>query len=99
MSNHITHEPDEPVVWPFVNVNVQLTDDSVKERIAVNIHGDTHYLHTSTAIELLQLLDEKLKEWAEKELQASGFALEKTIRSCKRNGEGSRGLYRNPPIP
>ena len=40
-----------------------LTDDKIGECIEVTIHGVKHYLHSSTARELTNMLTTKFDEW------------------------------------
>ncbi len=58
-----THEPEVPQNWPYGHVGVQLTDDDEDECIEVTIHGVKHYLHSTTARELSNMLVEKIDEW------------------------------------
>lgn len=58
-----THEPDVPRHWPEGHVSVALTDDDQDECIEITIHGVRHYLHSSTARELSNMLVERLDEW------------------------------------
>jgi hypothetical protein len=58
-----THEPDQPQNWPYGHVGVELTDPDEDECIEVTIHGVKHYLHSSTARELSNMLVAKIDEW------------------------------------
>ncbi|MFB2554903.1 hypothetical protein [Herbiconiux liangxiaofengii] len=58
-----THEPMIPTNWPYGHVGVAITDPSDDECIEVTIHGVRHYLHSSTARELSNMLSERLDEW------------------------------------
>lgn len=58
-----THEPPLPQNWPHGHVGVALTGDDQDECIEVTIHGVRHYLHTSTARELSQMLSSRIDEW------------------------------------
>jgi hypothetical protein len=49
--------------WPDSHVRVRLTDDDLDECLAVEIHGTTHYLHSTTAAELYKALGSRLREW------------------------------------
>lgn len=60
----ITHEPSDPLPgWPDSHVRVWLTDDDTDECVAVQVHGVTHYLHSTTAAELHKALGTRLREW------------------------------------
>ena len=63
MHTNETHEPDVPQNWPHGHVGVELTDDDQDECIAVTVHGVTHFLHSTTARELSNMLTGKLDEW------------------------------------
>jgi hypothetical protein len=52
-----------PRNWPDGHVAVNLTDDSVGECVKVTIHGVAHYLHSTTARELTNMLLARLNEW------------------------------------
>ena len=58
-----THEPDIPQNWPYGHVDVELTGEDEDECIEVTIHGVKHYLHSTTARELSNMLVEKIDEW------------------------------------
>ena len=58
-----THEPAVPQDWPNGHVGVALTDDDQDECIEVTIHGVRHYLHSTTARELSNMLVNRLEEW------------------------------------
>jgi len=58
-----THEPSVPQSWPEGHVSVALTSDDIGECIEVTIHGVRHYLHSTTARELANMLTSKLDEW------------------------------------
>ncbi|MCB5291487.1 hypothetical protein BJQ90_00913 [Arthrobacter sp. SO3] len=59
----VTHEPSEPRNWPDGHVGVALTGDELGECIEVTIHGVRHYLHSSTARELSDMLSSRIDEW------------------------------------
>lgn len=65
-----THEPESPINWPDGHVGVALTDDDVEECIAVRIHGVQHFLHSTTARELSDMLLGRLDEWNAAAVQA-----------------------------
>jgi len=67
-----THEPMVPRNWPDGHVGVALTGDDQDECIEVTIHGVRHYLHSSTAQELNNMLSSRIEEW-NKTAQAVGF--------------------------
>lgn len=58
-----THEPAIPVNWPHGHVDVTITDLEDDECIAVTVHGVKHYLHSTTARELSNMLAARLDEW------------------------------------
>lgn len=58
-----THEPAVPRNWPGGHVGVAITDPTADECIEVTIHGVRHYLHSTTARELSNMLGERLDEW------------------------------------
>jgi hypothetical protein len=58
-----THEPDVPENWPNGHVSVALTSRDVDECIEVTIHGVKHYLHSTTARALSNMLLARLDEW------------------------------------
>lgn len=58
-----THEPLVPTNWPDGHVGVAITDPDDDECIEVTIHGVRHYLHSSTARELNNMLAARLEEW------------------------------------
>ncbi|MGN7222345.1 hypothetical protein ACTHQN_05745 [Curtobacterium flaccumfaciens] len=60
-----THEPAVPRNWPDGHVGVAITDPDDDECIEVTIHGVRHYLHSTTARELSNMLGERLEEWNE----------------------------------
>lgn len=60
---HETHEPQVPQNWPDGHVAVALTNDEHDECIEVTIHGVKHYLHSSTARELSNMLLQRINEW------------------------------------
>ncbi|MCU1479794.1 MAG: hypothetical protein JWQ19_580 [Subtercola sp.] len=68
-----THEPTVPQNWPDGHVAVALTGDDQGECIEVTIHGVRHYLHSTTARELSNMLLSKIDEWNIKAL-AGGVA-------------------------
>ncbi|XKH57864.1 hypothetical protein LG293_07030 [Citricoccus nitrophenolicus] len=53
-------------------MNVELTDDEQEECIEITIHGVRHYLHSSTARELSNMLTSKIDEW-NSAARAAGF--------------------------
>lgn len=61
--NSETHEPDIPRDWPRGHVSVALTDDDQDECIEITIHGVRHYLHSTTARELSNMLLGRLRDW------------------------------------
>lgn len=67
-----THEPFVPQDWPDGHVGVALTDDEMGECIEVTIHGVRHYLHSSTARELSNMLLGRIDDWNE-QARAAGF--------------------------
>lgn len=60
-----THEPDVPQNWPDGHASVALTGDDQDECIEITIHGILHYLHSSTARELSNMLLGRLRDWNE----------------------------------
>ncbi len=58
-----THEPAIPQNWPDGHVAVALTGDDEDECIEVTIHGVKHYLHSTTARELSNMLASRIDEW------------------------------------
>jgi hypothetical protein len=60
LARGVTHEPEYPINWPDGHVGVELTPDDDDECIAVRVHSVTHYLHTTTAIELRRMLTEAI---------------------------------------
>jgi hypothetical protein len=60
-----THEPVVPSDWPRGHVGVELTPDEVEECINVRIHDVEHYLHSTTARELSNMLLAKIEQWNE----------------------------------
>lgn len=58
-----THEPEAPRDWPNGHVGVALTGDEQGECIEVTIHGVKHYLHSTTARELSNMLVSRIEEW------------------------------------
>ncbi len=58
-----TYEPSVPQDWPHGHVAVALTDDDKDECIEVTVHGVKHYLHSSTARALSDMLLERIEEW------------------------------------
>lgn len=67
-----THEPEIPQDWPYGHVSVALTGDDVDECIEVTIHGVRHYLHSSTARELSNMLLTRIDEWNDA-AESAGF--------------------------
>ena len=59
----VTHEPEVPNNWPDGHVGVALTGNDQGECIEVTIHGVRHYLHSTTARELGNMLDSRIDEW------------------------------------
>ena len=59
----VTHEPEVPNNWPDGHVGVALTGDDQGECIEVTIHGVRHYLHSTTARELSNMLGSRIDEW------------------------------------
>ena len=68
----VTHEPGVPHDWPDGHVGVELTGDNQGECIEVRIHGVRHYLHSTTARELSNMLSSRIDEW-NVTTQAAGF--------------------------
>ena len=60
-----THEPLLPINWPDGHVGVAITAPDDDECIEVTIHGVRHYLHSTTARELANMLNARLDEWNE----------------------------------
>ncbi len=59
-----THEPPIPQDWPNGHVGgVALTGDDEAECIEITIHGVKHYLHSTTARELSNMLVGRIDEW------------------------------------
>jgi hypothetical protein len=58
-----THEPQIPRNWPHGHVGVELTGDDQGECIEITVHGVKHYLHSTTARELSNMLLGKIDEW------------------------------------
>ena len=58
-----TSEPAIPQNWPAGHVGVILTGDDRDECIEITIHGVRHYLHSTTARELSNMLLLRLDEW------------------------------------
>jgi len=58
-----THEPSMPQDWPDGHVAVTLTGDDEAECIEVKIHGVRHFLHSTTALELSNMLIVRIEEW------------------------------------
>jgi hypothetical protein len=58
-----THEPPVPQNWPDGQVAVTLTGDDEAECIEVTIHGVRHFLHSTTARELSNMLVARIEEW------------------------------------
>jgi hypothetical protein len=62
-----THEPEiAPGDGSFPQIAVFLTTPEVKECIAVEIHGQVHYLHSTTARMLDYRLQGALDVWNER---------------------------------
>lgn len=58
-----THEPEVPVSWPEGHVGVELTGPEHLECIEIVVHGVTHYVHSTTARALQNMLEVRLAEW------------------------------------
>jgi hypothetical protein len=58
-----THEPAQPQNWPNGHVGVALKDDKQGECIEITVHGVRHYLHSTTARELSNMLLARIDEW------------------------------------
>lgn len=58
-----THEPKQPQNWPHGHVAVTLTGSESEECVRVTVHGVDHYLHSTTARELSNMLLARLEEW------------------------------------
>ena len=58
-----THEPKQPQNWPHGHVAVALTGSESEECVRVTVHGVDHYLHSTTARELSNMLVARLEEW------------------------------------
>jgi len=72
----VTHEPEVALPgWPDSHARVWLTGDDTAECIAIQIHGVTHYLHSTTAAELYKALGSQLREW-NSPAKAAGFGVE-----------------------
>ena len=72
----VTHEPQVPLPgWPDSHARVWLTGRDTAECIAVQIHGVTHHLHSTTAAELYKALGSQLREW-NGPARAAGFGVE-----------------------
>lgn len=61
----VTHEPAIPLNWPDGHVAVVMTGEEQLECIEVTIHGVKHYLHSTTARELSNMLLARISEWNE----------------------------------
>lgn len=61
----VTHEPAVPLNWPDGHVAVAMTGADQMECIEVTIHGVKHYLHSTTARELSDMLLARIDEWNE----------------------------------
>jgi hypothetical protein len=72
-----THEPEEPMNWPEGHVTSRFVDSTdVPECICVTVHGVEHYLHATTARELVRWLSKTLDDWndhAATELRKQGL--------------------------
>jgi hypothetical protein len=72
----VTHEPEAALPdWPDSHARVWLTGDDTVECVAIQIHGVTHYLHSTTAAELYKALGARLREW-NGPATAAGFGVE-----------------------
>lgn len=60
-----THEPVVPNDWPEGHVGVELTTDEIDECMRVRIHDVEHYLHSTTARELSNMLLARIEQWNE----------------------------------
>ena len=69
-----THEPETPQNWPDGHVAVALTADEVGECVEVVVHGVRHYLHSTTAYELRNMLIRRLDEW-QQAAQLEGYGI------------------------
>jgi hypothetical protein len=58
-----THEPKQPHNWPHGHVAVALTGSENDECVRLTVHGVDHYLHSTTARELSNMLLSRLEEW------------------------------------
>lgn len=58
-----THEPPMPQDCPDGHVAVALTGDDQGECIEITVHGVRHYLHSTTARELSNMLLARIDEW------------------------------------
>ncbi len=67
-----THEPRIPQNWPEGHVSVALTEDEWDECIEVTIHGVRHFLHSTTARQLSNMLLARIDEWND-EATGRGF--------------------------
>jgi hypothetical protein len=66
ISSTETHEPLKPLPnWPKSHVNVVLTGTDQNECIEVVVHGIKHYLHSTTARALEEMLHESLEAYNE----------------------------------
>jgi hypothetical protein len=70
-----THEPEVPQNWPEGHVSVALTQDELDECIEVTVHGVRHYLHSTTAYELRNMLVERLDEW-QRAAELEGYGID-----------------------
>lgn len=61
----VTHEPAVPRNWPDGHVGIVMSGVDQKECIEVTIHGVKHYLHSTTARELSNMLLARIDEWNE----------------------------------
>lgn len=102
MNQQTTHEPPARAItnWPHDHVSTQLTDETVPECIAVTIHGVTHYLHTTTAIELFRSLGLTLERWVQQPeiiaMERLGWSNSETSADCRAAGNGARSLVSKP---
>lgn len=61
-----THEPTPPKNWPYGHADITESSDEDDECFIITIHGTSHYLHASTAYELLKKMAIVIKNWDEK---------------------------------
>jgi hypothetical protein len=71
----VTHEPALPQNWPDGHVGAVMTGLDQAECIEVTIHGVKHYLHSTTARELSNMLLTRIDEWNEVATDAGFLAV------------------------